>query len=77
MRSVKGTANGSAPPSGLRRDTFTSDGAYVGLRDNEMDGVVDEFSVQDAGEANAYHDNIPESKLFYAFAVMKTEVSND
>ena len=79
---TKGTSTGSKVPtsSTLAYDMFYDDGVDTGLSDNEMDGTVDEFSVESGGDKSGdneaeqpylLHNNVPSCQDFYAFLVTK------
>ena len=57
---------------------FYNDSFSTGVDENEMNGVVDEFEVQQQGDAvyvsdgaAVFHDNMPEYHKFYAFLISK------
>lgn len=50
---------------------FYNDSFSTGLDKNEVEGVVDEFTVQDSGSETLFHNNMPKRDLFYAFVVRK------
>ena len=53
-------------------DMFYNDSDDVGLSKNEMDGAVDKFSVENAGQDETMlHDNMPLYHSFYGFVVKK------
>ena len=60
-------------------DMFYNDSFTTGVDKNELDGVVDDFVVQDSGVAEQsdsgnpriMHNNLPVYKKFYAFVVRK------
>ena len=77
---AKGSVAGASTKSnqGLHCDMFYND-SLAGLSNNEMDGVVDDFSVNYAGQNQAkgsdepivYHNNMPVHGDYYAFVVRK------
>ena len=65
-------------------DMFYNDSMDVGLSKNELDGTIDEFTVDgfgrnDSGEgqdASMSHDNMPKYRAFYGFVVQKLARQN-
>ena len=58
----------------IRYDLFYNDSFSTGVNNNELEGVVDDFSVVQAGtqEQNMlYHNNMPGYTRFYAFLVRR------
>ena len=72
----------STPPksyssrNGVSCDMFYNDSMCVGLEDNEMQGTVDRFSVEQTGEGagetpSISHNIMPKYHEFYGFVVQK------
>ena len=63
--------NTYSQPNSTTYDMFYDDSLDNGVRDNEMDGVVDQFTVEQTGTETLSHGNIPKCDGFYAFVVTK------
>lgn len=50
-------------------DIFQRDEFHTGLEDNELSGVVGNFSASSTGVSAPSHNNIPNCAPFYAFEV--------
>ena len=68
-----GSNSNSAPMvNGIAYDMFYDDSFSVGLTKNELDGVMDNFTVQNAGNPTMMHNNMPNCTNYYAFLISKT-----
>ena len=52
-------------------DMFYNDSFSTGVTNNEMDGVVDTFTVNESGDDTVQHNNMPLYDRFYAFEVRR------
>ena len=68
MKPVEGGTSGS----GDRYDVFNNDSFSTGLDKNELDGVVDDFRVEEVGDDVSYHNNMPVYRKFYVFVALKS-----
>lgn len=65
-------------------DMFYNDSMDVGLSKNELDGTIDNFTVDEEGSnvsgdsdhPEMYHDNMPKYHAFYGFVVQKIARQN-
>ena len=63
---------------------FYNDSMDVGLSKNELDGTIDNFTVDEEGSnvsgdsdhPEMYHDNMPKYHAFYGFVVQKIARQN-
>ena len=68
------TQNLGYDSSAIRYDLFHNDSNSSGLdNNNKMDGVVDKFQVNDCGDENLFHNNLPSYGNFYAFEIRKIQ----
>lgn len=56
---------------GTTVDLFDNDSFSTGVDCNELEGVVDGFSVVKQGNDSIQHDNLPKVKRYYTFVVTK------
>ena len=61
----------SSSGNGSTYDMFYNDSFSVGLDQNEVEGTVDQFKVQNAGKEVVTHNNLPLYQNYYAFVVTK------
>ena len=75
VRCLEGSSTNDSnyTPDKIHYDMFHNDSNSSGLENNNMDGVVDKFSVNDCGEEKLYHNNMPPYQKFYAFEVRKIQ----
>ena len=65
---VKSSENGNES-YGSQYDMFYDESMSAGLDQNELNGTIDQFKVQENGKDAVFHNNIPSCQLFYAFEV--------
>lgn len=68
VKNIGGNMDGESEYS-TRYDMFNNESMSAGMDQNELNGTIDQFEVQENGRDAASHNNIPQCSLFYAFAI--------
>ena len=75
LKSIRESASGTRSETikgNMKYDVFYNDSISTGLDFNELEGVSDNFQVvpsSDESHTTVMHNNLPEYRRYYAFAV--------